>query len=280
VTVALNGDGGDESFAGYLRYVANSLGRSLDLIPRPLRHAAAATADRLLQAGDARGLRSYGRRFLTSVGEDPPGRYADHVCIFNAAERRELLGDGTSPAIQTETADVIARPWQEASGRSRLDVVLETDVGTYLPGDLLTKMDIASMAYSLEARSPLLDPELMQFAAALPARLKARLTEKKWILRRAYRERIPNEVLDGKKKGFGVPLGAWFRGELRQFAHDVLLDPATRGSGLFDESQARELLRVHDLGGADRSMQIWSLLMLALWHREFVDGLRSVPSRS
>jgi asparagine synthase (glutamine-hydrolysing) len=277
VTVALNGDGGDESFAGYLRYVANSLGRGLDLVPRPLRRAAAASADRLLRAGDARGLRSYGRRFLTSVGEDAPGRYADHVCIFNAAERRELLGEEASPAIEAETADVIARPWREASGRDRLDVLLETDVNTYLPGDLLTKMDIASMAYSLEARSPLLDPELMQFAASLPPRFKARLTEKKRILRRAYRGRIPDEVLDGKKRGFGVPLGAWFRNELREFAHEVLLDPSTSESGLVDEGQARELLRVHDLGGADRSMQIWALLMLALWQREF--GLPDITTR-
>ena len=276
VTVALNGDGGDESFAGYLRYVANSLGRGLDFIPRPLRRAAATAADRLLRAGDARGLRSYGRRFLTSVGENAPGRYADHVCIFNAAERRALLGERATAAIQAETAEVIARPWREASGRGRLDVLLETDVNTYLPGDLLTKMDIASMAYSLEARSPLLDPELMQFAASLPPRLKARLTEKKWILRRAYRGRIPDEVLDGKKRGFGVPLGAWFRGELRQFAHEVLLDPTTRDSGLFDEGPARELLRLHDRGGADRSMQIWALLMLALWHREF--GLPDDPA--
>jgi len=138
-------------------------------------------------------------------------------------------------------------------------------------------MDIASMAYSLEARSPLLDPDLMQFAASLPPRLKARFTEKKWILRRAYRGRIPDQVLDGKKRGFGVPLGAWFRGELRQFAHDVLLDPATRDSGLFDEGRARELLSLHDRGGADRSMQIWSLLMLALWHREF--GLPDIRPR-
>ncbi|MGE5280910.1 MAG: asparagine synthase (glutamine-hydrolyzing) [Chloroflexota bacterium] len=268
VTVALNGDGGDESFAGYLRYVANSLSAGLDLVPRPLRRGAAAAAGRLLQIGDARGLRSYGRRFLTSIGEDAPGRYADHVCIFNRAERRELLGAAASPAIEAETAGVIAGPWRAASGRSRLDVLLETDVQTYLPGDLLVKMDIASMAYSLEARSPLLDPELMQFAASLPAALKARRTHKKWILRRAYRGRIPDQVLDGKKRGFGVPLGAWFRGELRDFARDVLLDPASLDIGLFDEPQVRALLDLHD-GGADRSAQIWSLLMLALWHREF-----------
>jgi asparagine synthase (glutamine-hydrolysing) len=272
VTVALNGDGGDESFAGYLRYVANNLSGGLDLVPGPLRRGAAAAAGRLLQLGDARGLRSYGRRFLTSIGEDAPGRYADHVCIFNRSERVELLGEAALAATDFATADVIAGPWRRASGRSRLDVLLETDVDTYLPGDLLVKMDIASMAYSLEARSPLLDPELMQFAASLPARYKARLTRKKWILRRAYRGRIPDEVLDGKKRGFGVPLGAWFRNELRDFTREVLLDPVSLGRGLVREGPTRALLDQHDRGGADRSMQIWTLLMLELWHREFVDG--------
>jgi asparagine synthase (glutamine-hydrolysing) len=272
VTVALNGDGGDESFAGYLRYVANNLSGGLDLVPRRLRRGAASAAERLLQMGDARGLRSYGRRFLTSIGEDAPGRYADHVCIFNRSERETLLGEAALGAVGAETADVIAGPWRKASGRSRLDVLLETDVDTYLPGDLLVKMDIASMAYSLEARSPLLDPELMQFAASLPARYKARLTSKKWILRRAYRERIPDEVLDGKKRGFGVPLGAWFRNELRDFTREVLLDPVCIGRGLIHEGPTRALLDQHDRGGADRSMQIWTLLMLELWHREFVDG--------
>jgi asparagine synthase (glutamine-hydrolysing) len=270
VTVALNGDGGDESFAGYLRYVADSLSSGLDHVPLPLRRAAAAAAARLLRMGDARGLRSYGRRFLTAVGEDAPGRYADHICIFNRSERDALLGDAVPAAIRTETADVIARPWREASGRKRLDVLLETDVNTYLPGDLLTKMDIASMAYSLEARSPLLDAELMQFAASLPASRKARFTSKKWILRRAYRGRIPDQVLDGPKRGFGVPLGAWFRGELRDFAREVLLDPATLDRGLTREAPVRALLDQHELGGADWSMQIWALLMLELWQREFL----------
>src|SRR6185295_17365007 len=116
------------------------------------------------------------------------GRYAAQVGIFSEPERDSLLCEPIPADARAATEDVIAAPWREASGRSRLDVLLETDVNTYLPGDLLAKMDIASMAYGLEARSPLLDPELMQFAASLPARYKARLTSKKWILRRAYRE--------------------------------------------------------------------------------------------
>ncbi len=271
VTVALNGDGGDESFAGYLRYVANSLGRGLDLVPRTLRRAVAAGARRL-PIGEARGARSYARRFLTSVGEDAPGRYAAQVGIFDRAERAAMLGPEASAAVAAETEAVIAGPWRAASGRDRLDVLLETDVDTYLPGDLLAKMDIASMAYSLEARSPLLDPELMQFAASLPARCKARLADKKRILRRAYRGRVPDEVLDGRKRGFGVPLGTWLRGELRGFAHDVLLDPSTLDGGVFEEARVRALLDLHEGGGADRSAQIWALLMLALWRREFAAG--------
>lgn len=273
VTVALNGDGGDESFAGYLRYVANSLGGGLDRVPRPLRRAGAGAAARLLRMGDARGMRGYGRRFLTSMGEDAAGRYAAQVGIFSAAERDELLCEPPSPAARSETEEVTAAPWREASGRGRLDVLLETDVNTYLPGDLLTKMDIATMAHSLEARSPLLDPEVMQFAASLPAKYKARLASKKWILRRAYRGRLPDQVLDGKKRGFGVPLGAWFRGELRDFTRAVLLDPVSLNRDLIQPAPVRALLDQHDRGGADRSMQIWALLMLELWHREFVDRI-------
>jgi len=267
VTVALNGDGGDESFAGYLRHVANSLSAGLDRVPRPLRRGVASAAERL-SFGEARGMRSYLRRFLTSVGEDGPGRYAAQISIFDANARGELYGEPVPDAIRAQTDATISGPWRAASGRSRLDVLLETDVQTYLPGDLLTKMDIASMAYSLEARSPLLDPELMQFAASLPVKYKARLTEKKWILRRAYRGRVPDEVLDGKKRGFGVPLGAWLRAELRDFSREVLLDPSTLELGLFREAPVRALLDLHQSGEGDRSAQIWALLMLALWRRE------------
>jgi asparagine synthase (glutamine-hydrolysing) len=271
VTVALNGDGGDESFAGYLRHMANALSAGLDRAPRPARRAVARTGTRLLRARHSRSASGYLRRFLASIDGDGPTRYARQIGVFSPAERDRLLCEPLSPAIHSQTDDVIAAPWRKASGHSRLDILLETDVDTYLPGDLLVKMDIASMAYSLEARSPLLDPAVMQFAASLPARYKARLASKKWILRRAYRGRVPDEVLDGKKRGFGVPLGAWFRNELRDYTQEVLLDPKTLDRGLLREAPVRALLDQHNRGDADRSMQIWALLMLELWHREFVD---------
>jgi asparagine synthase (glutamine-hydrolysing) len=271
VTVALNGDGGDESFAGYLRHVATALSAPLDVLPAGLRQAGSAVGQLLLRPREARSATAYARRFLASIGDDGPTRYGRQFGVFSPAERDELLCEPVSPSVRAETEGVLADPWRAASVSNRLDTVLATDVNTYLPGDLLVKMDIASMAHSLEVRSPLLDSEVMQFAASLPAKHKARFASKKWILRRAYRGQVPDEVLNGKKRGFGVPLGAWFRGELRDFSRDLLLDPVTLQRGLVRAGPVRTLLDEHERGSADRSMQIWALLMLELWHREFID---------
>src|SRR5262249_25125905 len=159
------------------------------------------------QAG-SRTLLSRARRLLVSLDGDAVERYRRHISVFNDAERTELLDPEFRASVDpNRAAEVIAGPWRLASGRSMLDRLLEVDVNPYLPGDLLVKVDIASMAYSLEARSPLLDREVMEFAAALPPSEKSRLGRKKLILRNAYRGRIPDSILDGPKRGFGVPLG-------------------------------------------------------------------------
>jgi asparagine synthase (glutamine-hydrolysing) len=271
VTVALSGDGGDESFAGYLRHAVNAMTAGLDSIPRGLRKTVATAGGRLLKTGEARSRAEYARRFVTSIGEDGAARYARQISIFGPAERDALLSASVPAADRTEADEVIAGPWCGASGTARLDLLLETDVETYLPGDLLVKMDIASMANSLETRSPLLDADLMQFAATLPPSFKARGMSKKWILKRAYRDRVPDRVIDGPKKGFGVPLGDWFRNDLREYTREVLLDQRTLGRGLINGGPVRELLDSHARREGDRSAQIWTLLMLELWHREFVD---------
>ena len=168
---------------------------------------------------------------------------------------------------------MIAAPWRAASGSSMLDRLLEVDVNTYLPEDLLVKVDIATMAYSLEARSPFLDPEVMEFAASLPPREKASLGRKKLLLRRAYRGRVPDSILDGPKQGFGVPLGAWFRGDLQGYARELLLDRTTLDRGYLNESAVRSILDAHAAGQGDRSLQLWALVMLESWHRDL--GARS-----
>ena len=273
VTVALNGDGGDENFGGYRRYVANAATARIDQLPRGIRRAIAATGRALPRTSGAKTVFAYGRRTLMPFDQEPAERYRRHMSLFNTDERMRLYEPAFAADVHTGVADaVIERPWREATGSSRLDVILEVDIATYLPGDLLTKMDIATMAYSLEARSPLLDPEVMEFAAALPSSTKIHRLRKKWILREAYRDRIPAAILGGRKQGFNLPIAEWFRGDLRDYVREVLLDRNTLDRGYFRRENVVEILSAHEAGRGDRSLQIWSLLMFELWHRAFADA--------
>jgi len=268
VTVALNGDGGDESFAGYLRHPANALTGWIDRLPRAPRAALARLAARALEGRERRSARVYARRYLTTLGLDAADRYAAHVGIFDADERRAVLDPDVRAAVDpARAAAVIRAPFASATGAGRLDALLQTDVETYLPGDLLPKVDIATMAYGLEARSPFLDHELMEYAATIPSRCKARGLEKKWILRRAYRGLVPDRVLDGRKRGFGVPIGDWFRDELRDLVGDTLLRPDV-GGGLLDPAGVHAIVEHHLAGRGDRSPHVWALLFLETWRRD------------
>jgi asparagine synthase (glutamine-hydrolysing) len=272
VTVALNGDGGDESFAGYNRYLSNLLARRLERLPLTLRKVVADLGQWLPTSGDVASTASRARRLVATLALDAPTRYARYHSYLDPGQRDALYTDeykrliGVSPALE-----VIARPWREATATSIIDVMLEVDVNTYLSGDLLAKMDIATMAHSLEARSPFLDHELMEFAASLPARLKVSGMKKKALLRDALRGWVPDAILDRPKRGFSVPMAAWFRGELKQYAADVLLDPATLDRGYFREPYLRAMLEAHAAGTEDNSFRIWTLIMFELWHREFAD---------
>jgi asparagine synthase (glutamine-hydrolysing) len=269
VTVALNGDGGDESFAGYLRHVANAATTGLDHVPAALRRGVARSAERFHPGPDARGMWSYARRLLTSADQAPVERYSDHVCIFHGAERASLfLPDALAELDRTRPQRFMRQEWFTAPCDERLDTLLSVDVTAYLPYDLLVKMDIATMANSLEARSPLLDRELMEFAASLPTSAKASLGRRKRILRKAYRNRIPQEILRGKKRGFAVPLSSWFRTDLRDYVGDTLLSKNSQTGEYLAREGIEALIDDHTAGRADRSGKLWSLLMLELWHRE------------
>jgi asparagine synthase (glutamine-hydrolysing) len=272
VTVALNGDGGDESFAGYNRYLSNLLARRLEHLPVRLRRALSSLAGRLPRGDDMASTLSRIHRLASTLPLDAPDRFAEYHSAFDAHDRNLLYTDDYRSLVgKSGAAETIRRPWREATARSALDVMLEVDINTYLPGDLLVKMDIATMAYSLEARSPFLDHELMEFAASIPAGMKVRGTEKKALLREALRGWIPDSVLDAPKRGFSVPMADWLRGELRQYAADTLLDRRAVDRGYFREPYVSKLLHDHAEGRADNSFQIWTLLMFELWHREFVD---------
>ncbi|HSS42850.1 MAG TPA: asparagine synthase (glutamine-hydrolyzing) [Solirubrobacterales bacterium] len=269
VTVALNGDGGDESFAGYTRYAANALGGRLERIPAPLRRLGAGLAARLPESAEEQSPRNRLRRLGGSLALDGPARYERYVSLFDREQRQALYGGELpgGPGGAQIAAEAIAEPWREASGEDRLDVLLEVDVRTYLPGDLLTKIDIATMAHSLEARSPFLDPQMMQFAASIPAPMKLRGMEKKRVLRDALRAWLPDSILDRPKQGFSVPLAAWLRGDLREYSRELLLDRASFSQQRFRPAAIEALLDEHG-AGRDHSQRIWALLMLELWQTE------------
>lgn len=279
VTVALNGDGGDESFGGYTRYIANRVAARADIVPSRLRHALA-SGGRLItdRAGDGVTGRETSvanrlRRLSAALPLDPASRYARYVGWFGAEQRAQLYSDEFGALIGDSQAAraVIDDPWSAASGEHVVDRMLEVDVRTYLPDDLIVKIDIATMAHALEARSPLLDHELMEFAASIPADLKVRGGQKKWIFREALRGWLPDEILDRPKQGFSIPVSDWFRAELRDEVREVLLDERTLARGYFRPAAVHNLLARQAAGVDTASKRVWALFMLEQWHREFVD---------
>jgi asparagine synthase (glutamine-hydrolysing) len=276
VTVALNGDGGDEDFAGYPRYAANALMYRLGWVPGPLARGAAWGLDRLGAGPGPRSLRTRLRRLAHGVSLAPYDRYAMWVAYFTERDRAELYtpelraglgGNRTAPSV-------IRKPWLESDAIAYVDRLLDVDVNANLPGDLLVKMDIATMAHSLEVRSPLLDHRFMEVAARLPAATKLTGRRTKLIFKRAMRPWIPDEILDRRKMGFGVPLADWFRGPLRDLPAEVLLDPHSLERGYFRERAVRDLIHRHLVGTEDTSNKIWALLQLELWMRTYVDAER------
>jgi asparagine synthase (glutamine-hydrolysing) len=273
VTVALNGDGGDESFAGYDRYRRLASTRPAEALPA---HARRALASRLLRlAGGDEGRAPWPRaaRLARRAALSPPRRYADLFRHFGEADRGGLYGPALSHALdQYDPLSHVEAEWLARPGVGWADRAMATDLRTYLPDDLLAKVDLTSMAHGLEVRSPLLDQELMAFAARLPARLKGNLTSGKLLLKRAVRPWLPAEIIDRPKHGFAVPIAAWLRGPLREFAEDMLLDRATVARGMLAPAGVRAALRDH-AAGHDRSLAIWTMLSLELWLRTCVDAM-------
>jgi asparagine synthase (glutamine-hydrolysing) len=276
VTVALNGDGGDENFAGYSRYRASDDLNRLSWVPLAARRLASHLASAPGLTGSGLGGRI--GRAAGALPKTTGERYAGWMSVFDEHARRRLLTDAFVETLNgTEPEAFLSNPWATSTGANDLERMLDTDIRTYLPGALLTKMDIATMAYSVEARSPFLDQELMAFAAALPAELKFDGSSGKSILKQAVRTWLPDEILERAKMGFGVPLARWFRTELRDLPAEVLLDRASVGRGYFRRAELERIIRDHHDCSADHSARIWSLLQLELWHREVVEP-RPTPS--
>jgi asparagine synthase (glutamine-hydrolysing) len=269
VTVALNGDGGDENLAGYRRYLASVLAERYPALARPLGRPLSALLA-LVPAG-GRGV-GQARRFASALGEPLARRYARWVTHLDPGLKRDLTTeDFRRAAGDRDSDDHVLAVFAGQGAADPVDALLAVDVETYLPDDLLVKVDIATMAHGLEGRSPFLDHDVMEFCASLPADYKIRRRETKYLLKRAVRKLLPSAVIERPKQGFGVPIDRWLRGELRDTVHDVLLDARTRARGYFREPVVRRLLDEHGRGIRDWHAQLWSLLVLELWHRMFID---------
>ena len=273
VTVVLNGDGGDESFAGYNRYVANELAMRFERIPAFLRKGLLPKLARLLPAtSDPNSFLWRLKRFSQVLAFSPELRNAHWVTHFdNDAKASLYTRDFLQATEGNDSYDIILDRYQQAEATEFTDRTLYADVALYLPETLLVKMDIASMANSLEARSPFLDHEVMEFAARVPAHLKLHKGRTKIILKNAFRNVLPPEIIERKKMGFGVPLEHWFRNELKEMSYDLLLGRRTIERGYFREDAVRRILDEHATGVWNWQYHIYNLLMLELWHREFID---------
>jgi len=273
VTVVLNGDGGDECFAGYERYAAMRLADHYHRLPRLLREGLFEPAiARLPDAGTSRSAFGKARRFLGVVGLPRDQRYLKWTSAIDEQLKSKLCADDSlHQSGRPHTVEYLEK-W--FAGNGSIDVVdrsLMADTACYLPNDLLVKVDIASMAVSLEARSPFLDHHLMEFAAALPARYKLRRLTTKYLLKKALRGLIPSANLTRPKMGFGVPIGLWLRRELRDLLKETILSERAARRGYFNQEVVRHLVDQHQSGRRDYAHQVWTMLMLELWHREFID---------
>jgi len=267
VTVALSGDAGDEAFGGYRRYVWTHVAGLLGRLPGPL-VAATAGALGLVPGGKARWLREYGARLR--AGE--ASQYLRFVCHFSADEKADIYTPELRARFARDaTAEVFAEHLAASAGTDTVSRLQDLDLAGYLPDDILTKVDIASMTHALEARAPLVDTAVMELGASLPGPFKLRRLKGKHILRRAFADLVPREIVERRKKGFALPTARWLAGRLHGFARDLLLSREARGRGFFDSDAVASLLARHR-AGEDHGERLWNLIVLETWHREMVDG--------
>jgi asparagine synthase (glutamine-hydrolysing) len=287
VTVALTGDAGDELFAGYDRYRAVALAALLDRLPTGPRRVLSGPIARALPASvRAKTLLRRVRRVLEAIGSSPLHRYLSWICAFDESARASLYSDdliaslaATDNDSDSDTADpasFLERALAVASRRDLVTRAMVADLQTYLPCDLLVKVDLASMAHSLECRGPFLDHRVVELAMAMPIGRKLRLRggRSKVVLKQAFADLLPPTIRDRPKMGFGVPLDRWFRGELRSELRAILLDPISLNRGLFQPEAVATLVNDHTEGRRDHAARLWTLLMLELWFRNYLDPPR------
>lgn len=276
VTVILNGDGGDELLGGYPRYQFGAL-HSLVMRALEFNQGMNVATDRVTRwltrvLPKSRGIGARRGR-LARLVQPLSQQYLDRVSYFTTAQKEWLYTPEFSETVRAHSSsDLMARWFDDTQAMTQLDRLLSVDTRSYLPDDLLAKVDRATMAHGLEARSPLLDHKLVEFAAALPVEQKVRRGETKYVLRAAMRGTLPDRILQREKKGFAVPIARWFREDCRELLRENLLSAKATARGYFRPERIRRLIEEHEQMKANHGARLYALLMLELWHREYIDG--------
>jgi asparagine synthase (glutamine-hydrolysing) len=274
VTVALSGDGGDELFAGYNRYrLATRTWRWLSLLPRALRHGMAASLTAISPERWSRLLSFLPARRLPAQIGDKLHKFAAILKLADSdAVYRQLVSHWEPAQLLSGVDEPRGILWDSSVAAeipSLLDRMQFLDLITYLPDDILTKVDRASMAVALEARVPLLDHRVVEFAWRLPASAKIRNGQSKWLLRQVLERHVPRELIERPKMGFGIPLGEWLRGPLRDWAETLLSEQRLREGGLLDAACVRRHWSEHLQGHRNWQYLLWDVLMLEAWRERW-----------
>jgi len=268
VTVVLSGDGGDELFGGYDRYLPHARVAAFDRYSPPgIRQLAGLTAAAL-----PHGVR--GKNFLRHVGRDERGRYLDAVRFYSTDEKPALLSSDIQRLLNgSDPEETLAGHFDRYTNLPWPSQMMRFDAETYLPEDVLTKVDRMSMAHSIESRVPLLDNKVIDFASSLPSTFKIRNERRKHVLKEVAATLLPAAILARPKQGFGVPLGVWFQGNLRELFADTLLSARSLQRGYFRPAFVKRLVKEHAAGKRDHTLRLWQLVIFERWHRQYMDAV-------
>lgn len=266
VTVALNGDGGDEVFLGYGRYLQN---KWIDWLPLWMRKLATWSASSIPVSAEEFRVPRVARRWLSYANEADSRRYAPLITYFSDIDKVLGYDEGLKSYLRTSTLDLLDRFFCEMP--SYVAGAAWADIHTYLPDNLLVKVDIASMAHGLEARSPFLDSNLMEWAASISPAQKMLNSQGKGLLKAAMEPFLPKDILYRPKMGFGVPIEHWLKTELKELAYDILLSSSARDRGLMKPAYVKNMLDEHINGTRLHHPRLWALLMLELWFQMWID---------
>ena len=279
VTVALGGDGGDELFAGYPMYRGHRWAENYSKVPRVVRARVIEPLIGLLPVKTKNLSFDYkATRFVAGTKYDRVARHHIWFGSFNPAEQKELL---TPEVLRNSDGDIYRQArlmLNECDSSDVVEQMQSLDTRLYLAEDILTKVDRASMAVSLEVRAPFLDPRVAEFAASLPVNYKLRGRKTKYILKRAIEDFLPPFVTRRGKKGFGVPVAEWLKGKLRPLARDLLSPDRVRKAGVFNPEYVTKLQDEHERGVANHRKLLWTLLMFELWHESFIETPRRIET--